>query len=229
MIPEEPIQLVSSASSNDHLEPAFQPPLPQSMPNTELPSHTHDPDLSATVEEVGSTTMLDRTLVEGDDADASTKKHRKKPSASSSGHAPKRSGDSHSTGHDESVEGGSPTPWHPLHAVELLSKGSETQGQNHSMVLVEDDAVDSKGKILYPPSDMKTPLSRTSHLHLDLKPSSPQPWERIDPPLEDTIKSSYSPSAIQQRFNTIQKARHVLVLCLQMVGVLIDFVVELNH
>jgi len=149
--------------------------------------------------------MLDRTLVEGDDVDASTKKHRKEPSAStsSSGHAPKKSGDSHSTGHDESVEGGSPTPWHPLHAVELLSKGTETQGQNHSMVLVEDDVVDSKGKILYPPSDMK---SRTSHLHLDLKPSSPQPWERIVPPLEDTIKSSYSPSAIQQRFNTIQKA-----------------------
>ncbi|KAF8807170.1 hypothetical protein BYT27DRAFT_6557093 [Phlegmacium glaucopus] len=218
---EEPIQLESSSppvSASGHQTTLEAPPLPlvsEPTTNPELASYSHDPDLSATVEEeVGLTTVLDRTLVEGDDVDASTKEHAKGPSASSislssKGHAPRKSRDSHSTRHDGSNEGGSPTPWHPLHNVEVLSKGGELQGHDHNIVLVEDDVVDSKGKLLYPQTDMKTTSNRTSHLHLDLKPSSPQPWEQIDPPLDNTIKSMedyYSPSVTQQRFHTMQKA-----------------------
>lgn len=223
---EELSQVESSSSSHGHhdtqqvqtvLESA-SPPLSESMiKSTELGSRIDDPDMSATVEgEVESTAVVDRTLVEGgDEADASTKKHAKVPSANSlpfpfKGHASKMSGDSHSTGHDGSIEGGSPTPWHPLHTMELSSKGGgDTQGYDHTMVLVEDDIGESKGKLLYAQTDMKTVSNRTSHLHLELKPASTQqPWDSIDPPLENNVKSMegyYSPIAVQQKFHTMQK------------------------
>lgn len=211
---EEPFQLESSD------QPASPFPLgSESTTNPKLPSHTHDLDLSATVEgEAELTTLVDRTLVEGDDADASTKKHAKVPSANSLSFpltepGSKKSRDSHSTRHDGSVEGGSPTSWHPLHKVEPLSKDGETQGYDHNMVLVEDDIAESKGKLLYPQTDTKIPSNRTSHIQLDLKPS-PQPWDHIDPPLDNNLKSMegyYSPSAAQQTFHTMQRARCVFV------------------
>lgn len=214
---EEPIQLESSvpASSSDgyhdtqQVQTALEPTSPSTVVSehvtTELASHIHHPDLSATVEgEVESTTLLERTLVEGDEADASTKKHIKGPS---DGDASKKSRDSHST--RRSVEGGSSTPWHPL---EVQNKGGETQGDDQ--VFVEGDVVDSKGKLSYPQTDLKTSSNRTSHLYLDLKPSSPHPWDHIDPPLENNLRikskeCSYSPSAAQPKFHTMQKARHV--------------------
>ena len=188
------IQLESSAgpvSSNDDDQPVQAlKPLPVSEPMTnshtaEVLAQTYERDLSATVEEVELTTVLDRTLIEeGNDADASSKKHGKVPSGSSlsfqpKGHVSKKSRDSHSTRLDGSVEGGSPTSWHPLH-----SKDGETQGYDHITVLVEDDITDSKGKLLYP---------QTS----------------IDSPLESNLKSIegyYSPST-QQKFHTMPKAR----------------------
>jgi hypothetical protein len=196
MISEEHIQLesssgpVSSDSFHDaqHVQTALNPS-PDSEPMTnsrtaEVLSQTHERDLSATVEEVELTTVLDRTLVEGNGADASTKKHAKVPSSSSisfpaKGHVSKKSRDSHSTRLDGSVEGSSPTSWHPLH-----SKENETQGFDHNTVLVEDDITDSKGKLLYPQIG-------------------------IDPPLENNLKSMegyYSPST-QQKFHTMPKAR----------------------
>ena len=198
MISEEHIQQLESssgpASSNgfhdtQHVQTALEPP-PVSEPMTnshtaEVLAQTHERDLSATVEEVELTTVLDRTLVEeGNSADASSKKHAKVPSGSSisfppKGHVSKKSRDSHSTRLDGSVEGGSPTPWHPLH-----SKDGETQGYDHNTVLVEDDITDSKGKPLYPQTD-------------------------IDLPLENNLKSMegyYSPST-QQKFHTMPKAR----------------------
>jgi len=196
MISEEHIQLESSSgpvSSNgfhdaQHVQSALEPP-PASVPmadshTAEVLAQTHERDLSATVEEVELTTVLDRTLIEeGNSADALSKKHAKVPSGSSisflpKGHVSKKSRDSHSTRLDGSVEGGSPTSWHPLH-----SKEGETQGYDHNMVLVEDDITDSKGKLLYP---------QTS----------------IDSPLESNLKSMegyYSPST-QQKFHTMPKA-----------------------
>ena len=217
---EGPIQVEPSSSSHGHhdteqvqtvLESTSSPPLSESMTkSTEMRSHMDDADLSATVEaEVESTAVLDCTLVEGgDEAEGSTKKHAKVSSANSlpfpfKGHGSKTSGDSH----DGSIEGGSPTPWHPLNTME---KG-ETQGYDHSMVLVEDDIGETKGKLLYGQTDMKTFLNRTSHLHLELKPGSPQqqPWDSIEPPLENNLKSMegyYSPTAaVQQKFHTMQK------------------------
>ena len=194
MISEEHIPLESSGPvSSDGFHDAQRvqtasepPPVSESMTNShtaEVLSQTHERDLSVTVE-VELTTVLDRTLVEGNGADASTKKHAKVPSGSSisfppKGHVSKKSRDSHSTRLDGSVEGGSPTSWHPLH-----SKDGETQGYDHNIVLVEDDITDSKGKLLYPQSG-------------------------IDPPLQNNLKSMegyYSPST-QQKFHTMPKAR----------------------
>ena len=192
MISEEHIQLESSSgpgsSKGFHDAQHVQPP-PVSEPMTsshtaEVLARTHELDLSATVEEVELTTVLDRTLVEeGNGADASTTtKHAKVPSGSSisfpaKGHVSKKSRDSHSTRLEGSVEGGSPTSWHPLH-----SKEGESQKYDHKTVLVEDDITDSNGKLLYP----HTP-----------------------PPLENNLKSTegyYSPST-QQKFHAMQKAR----------------------
>jgi hypothetical protein len=199
MISEEHIQLESSSGPGSskgfhdaqHVQTALEPP-PVSEPMTsshtaEVLARTHEPerDLSATVEEVELTTVLDRTLVEEADA-STTKKHSKVPSGSSisfpaKGHVSKKSRDSHSTRLEGSVEveGGSPTSWHPLH-----SKDGETQGYDHNTVLVEDDITDSNGKLLYPQT----------------------------PPLENNLKSTegyYSPST-QQKFHTMPKARWFL-------------------
>jgi len=192
------------SSDGPQLQTALEPPPPVSEPitNSELASQTHGLDLSTT-----SPTVLDRTLVEEDDPNASIKQHAKVPSISSIslaaiGHVSKKSRDSHSTRQDGSVEGES--PWHPLHTMELTSRDGDTQGYDHNMVLVEDDITDSKGKLLYPQTDdMKASSNRTSPFHLNLKPSSsPQPWDQIEPPLENNLK--YSPST-QQKFHTMQK------------------------
>jgi len=127
--------------------------------------------------------VLDSTLVEENGVDVSTEKHTKVPSGSSisfpsKGHVSKKSRDSHSTRLDGSVEGSSPTSWHPLQ-----SKDGEMQGYDHNTVLVEDDITDSKGKLLYPQTG-------------------------IDPPLENNLKSMegyYSPST-QQKFHSMPKA-----------------------
>ncbi|KAH9487172.1 hypothetical protein JR316_0001241 [Psilocybe cubensis] len=96
-------------------------------------------------------------------------------------------------------------------------------------VVVEDegeDVVDSKGKLLFAEDDDEekreggvgvggiAPASaiarRASHLRLDLKPtpSSPLPWEQIDPPPDNNSKSIagyYSPAA-SQKFRTLQSS-----------------------
>jgi hypothetical protein len=198
MISEEHTPLESSGpvSSNgfhdaQHVQTALEPPpLSEPMTNSHTAEvlqvdQTHERDLNATLDEVELTTVQDRTLIEeGNSAEVSSKKHAKVPSGSSisfppKGHVSKKSRDSHSTRIDGSVEGGSPTSWHPLH-----SKDGETQGFDHNTVLVEDDITDSKGKLLYP---------QTS----------------IDSPLESNLKSMegyYSPST-QQKFHTMPKAR----------------------
>ena len=209
MMSEEHIQLESPSlmSSDGHHDTQLQTalePVSEPITNSELPPQTHELDLSA-----ASTTVLDRTLVEEDDPNASIKQHERVPSISISfpeeGHVSKKSRDSHSTRQDGSAEGG--TPWHPLHTVELTSKDGDTQGYHHNMVLVEDDITDSKGT----QTDMTS--NRASHFHLNLKPSSPQPWDYIEPPLENNLKSMegyYSPST-QQKFHTMQKPRRVLL------------------
>lgn len=60
--------------------------------------------------------------------------------------------------------------------------------QDMTVVEEEADVVDSNGHTLYRNTDAKPTSKRTSHLHLDLKPPSPQPWDVIQPPNEESGK-----------------------------------------
>jgi hypothetical protein len=85
----------------------------------------------------------------------------------------------------------------------------EKSGVQEGLKEEEEDIVDSKGKLFYPDAKTKKlPISqRTSHLRLNLKPPSPLPWERIEPPLDNNVKATagyYSP--VTSRFRTMQSS-----------------------
>jgi len=83
----------------------------------------------------------------------------------------------------------------------------------HDVTVVEEevDIVNSNGHTLYPDTYTKpspTVPKGASHLRLNLKPPSPQPWELIDPPSEENgkgVRGFYSVGA--QKFHTVQSAR----------------------
>jgi len=85
------------------------------------------------------------------------------------------------------------------------------RGQDKTVVIEEgDDVVDATGKVIYPDEELgrKPVQRRTSHLHLDLKPASPLPWEQVDPPLDNNLKAIagyYSPGT-WHKFRTLQNA-----------------------
>jgi hypothetical protein len=79
--------------------------------------------------------------------------------------------------------------------------------QDVTIVEEEVEAVNSNGHVLYPDVDTK-PSKRTSHLRLDFKPPSPQPWDLVDPPNEESRKDKarfYSVAA--PNFPAVQNAR----------------------
>ena len=88
------------------------------------------------------------------------------------------------------------------------------EAQDVTVVEEEVDIVNSNGQTLYP--DIYTKPSPTaskgaSHLRLNLKPPSPQPWELVEPPSEETGKEDrrlYSVGG--QKFDVVQSARCVL-------------------
>ncbi len=108
--------------------------------------------------------------------------------------------------------------WHPLspHVPPKQEKGVEddeeavSSGQDMTMVVEEGDVVDSRGRLMYSvdeevdekPSAVNSPR-RASHLHLNLKASSPQPWELVDPP--DSNGHQTKPEhELESRFHSLQ-------------------------
>jgi len=188
--------------------------------NFEAAHHTdtqlHDLDLSTTMTvggelgELGSTTMAERTLVEDEGEEERRGIHNGGEGSglamTKAAHAPTKS-----LGSQVSVNGvhDKPTPsWVPLNTT--AGEGIEMQEREKSIVM-EEDIVDSKGKLLLPDGDTvaKLPISRRgSHLRLDLKPpSSPLPWEEIGPPLDNNLKAIagyYSPAT--SRFRMMQSS-----------------------
>lgn len=83
--------------------------------------------------------------------------------------------------------------------------------QDVTIVEEELDVVNSNGHALYPDMDTKpshVASKRASHLRLDFKPPSPQPWEIVDSPNEESREDPrgfYSVGA--QKFSGIQSAR----------------------
>ncbi|KAJ3513043.1 hypothetical protein NLJ89_g3167 [Agrocybe chaxingu] len=118
------------------------------------------------------------------------------------------------------------THWNPMHPLGQETTEKEDDHIYHDKdktVIVEedeDDIVDSKGRLMFPDETKETTHTpggilrpspaasrRASHLRLDLKPPSPQPWDHIDPPLDNNLKSIagyYSPGTT--KFRTLQSA-----------------------
>jgi len=189
--------------------------------HTDTDTQLHDLDVSITMTvggepgELGSTTMAERTLVE----DEGEREQEKKGTDHSEGgegsslrttikgtHAHKKSLRSQVSLEEVRDK---PTPsWDPS---TVTGEVIEMQEREKSTVMVaEEDIVDSKGKLLFPDEDTtaKLPISRRgSHLKLDLKPPSPLPWEQIGPPLDNNLKAIggyYSPAT--SRFRAMQSS-----------------------
>ncbi|KAG6831630.1 hypothetical protein H0H92_008707 [Tricholoma furcatifolium] len=81
-------------------------------------------------------------------------------------------------------------------------------------VVVEDgDITDAGANNLYTPLEKKpSPISSKhgSHLHLNLKPPSPQPWDLVDPPDTDDAKGNpdYDSTLGSRKFRTLQSTTH---------------------
>lgn len=105
-----------------------------------------------------------------------------------------------------------PSSWHPLQD----QKPSNTQDADATVVVVEDgEVVDQNG---HPQSQFSdsgerpsiSPSARrasASHLHLEIKPPSPQPWELIEPPSANGRKErgdDFYSTIGSQKFNTLQ-------------------------
>lgn len=188
------------------------------MHMTETQSH-HDANTSAASLEGESTTtmnMAERTLVE----EESKKGHKSGPSTSSLSLPPSKDDDaqkrtsldrvSDHNANATTTTPTTPTTWDPLNHAEEV-EGDRTHGQDKTVVVEEgDDVVDATGKVIYPDEELgrKPVQRRTSHLHLDLKPASPLPWEQVDPPLDNNLKAIagyYSPGT-WHKFRTLQNA-----------------------
>lgn len=104
-------------------------------------------------------------------------------------------------------------PLHNPRPSYFSTDAKELQGV--TIVEEEVDIVNSSGHALYPDLDTKpspTAGRRTSHLRLDFKPPSPQPWELVDPPSELSRKDGrefYTVGA-SQKFRAAQSARWVV-------------------
>jgi len=103
--------------------------------------------------------------------------------------------------------------WHPL-----KNEGSQTQHNldldsdeiPRAIVLDEGDSVvDSNGRVITPVEDLGRPR-RGSHLHIEIKQSSPQPWDLVDPPSSRSEKNRnpYG-TASSHRFSTLQDSAYV--------------------
>ncbi|KAF7437304.1 hypothetical protein PC9H_004143 [Pleurotus ostreatus] len=115
--------------------------------------------------------------------------------------------------------------WHPLspHVPPKQEKGVEDDeeavhsGQDMTMVVEEGDVVDSRGRLMYSvDEEVDEKLSavnsprRASHLRLNLKASSPQPWELVDPP--DSNGHQTKPEhELESRFHSLQSRHRSLV------------------
>jgi hypothetical protein len=84
------------------------------------------------------------------------------------------------------------------------------EAQEATIVEEEVDIVDSTGHALYPDTK-SSPGRRTSHLRLEFKPPSPQPWDLVDPSSEESRKNSREFYTVRasQKFRAAQSARCV--------------------
>ncbi|KAJ8520360.1 hypothetical protein ONZ45_g2816 [Pleurotus djamor] len=113
--------------------------------------------------------------------------------------------------------------WHPLSprpppVTDHPQVDTPHGPQENTLVVDEGDVVDSRGRVLYPdddfdekPTDISSPR-RASHLRLDLKVPSPQPWELVDPPdPRDHRGKEDAQSQHGSRFHSLQNRDRSLI------------------
>ncbi|KAG6919487.1 hypothetical protein DXG01_005746 [Tephrocybe rancida] len=86
---------------------------------------------------------------------------------------------------------------------------TQPEAQELSAVAEEDGTPFSAVETLYPTLEKKlSPVAskRASHLHLNLKPPSPQPWDLVEPPDADETKGNhdYYSTVDSRKFKTLQ-------------------------
>jgi len=93
------------------------------------------------------------------------------------------------------------------------------EAQELTVVVEDGDITDSPGGDLYSTLEKKpSPAAsrRASHLHLNLKPPSPQPWDIIDPPESEGHKGGpdYYSTLGSHKFHTLQSTTCVFFILL---------------
>jgi len=95
-----------------------------------------------------------------------------------------------------------------------LTSFSTNAKDAHDLTVVEGEYdVDSKGHPLFRETDTKaSPVAsrRGSHLRLDLKPPSPQPWELVEPPNEEDHKGASDYSIGRQKYQNTTQTRPLI-------------------
>lgn len=111
------------------------------------------------------------------------------------------------------ADGGTAGRWDPLRKEQ-----NEEMEDLHEKTVIENggDVVDSHGRVLFSGEEAKstpTVSRRPSHLHLNLKPPSPQPWDLVGTDTQNGrlhISNLYSSPAGSQKFLTGQNTVYVL-------------------
>jgi hypothetical protein len=112
--------------------------------------------------------------------------------------------------------------WHPL-KTEVSSRGSLTRTSNSESdpegtrlppAEVQDgegdSVVDSSGRVLILENGPEGRPRRGSHLHIEVKQASPQPWDLVEPPSSHTEKTRnpYGTTS-SNKFSTLQNSAYV--------------------
>jgi hypothetical protein len=91
--------------------------------------------------------------------------------------------------------------WHPL----ILERTDSRRENGHQ---TQESAVDEEEDIAGEPvvfaNDEKSSSRRSRHLHLNIQPPSPQPWDLVDPPETNGLKPEYFSTIGSQKFSTLQ-------------------------
>ncbi|KAF8887714.1 Golgin subfamily A member 7/ERF4 family-domain-containing protein [Infundibulicybe gibba] len=103
--------------------------------------------------------------------------------------------------------------WDPLQHGDPLDLGSneDLQASNTMAVKDADSILDSNGRLLFPDSKHPSMASRrASHLRLDIKPPSPQPWDLVDPPADNVCTSGpeYYSTLESRKYDTLRSTSH---------------------
>lgn len=212
----------SPSTQMPHAPPSADVPQPHTLDSTsthETEHHMGDLNTSMAGEADGSTVLQETTMVDGGDDDEAEQRgdpgERRVSLTSQKRYSGNGVANEVAQGRmDQGQEDEADiADWDPLRQTMRPASGDVNQTQDLTMVVEEevgDELVDSNGRVLFTDSNAKpSPAGsrRASHLRLNIKPPSPQPWDLIDPPPSDNGHKGnhdfYSTSG-SRKFHTLQ-------------------------